>query len=601
MRDIGPAERWLVLEKQDSMDIAWIEVPRRIQEETLLIQELGLNPLTARLLTNRGIIAPAEAEKFLNPRLTDLHDPFGLPDMDKAARRIADAVASGDKIFIHGDYDVDGVTSTAIYVRSLTKLGGDVIYRVPHRHNDGYDLKPQSISWAHEQGATLIVTTDCGIQAQEAVDFANSLGMTVIVTDHHEQGVSLPNAYAVVNPQRHDSAYPFPYLAGVGVAFKTMQAVTRLLKPEWEQAFIRNFLDLVACGTVADVMPLQDENRIFASFGLEALRTTKKVGLRALLHGAGIDVTKKLSAEAVGFGIGPRINAVGRIDDAAIALDLMLTTNEDEAAALVERLNECNIERQRTQKRVTAEAVLKVMTEGLSKQPVMLVANKNWNAGVVGIVAGKLVEQFHRPAIVISISDDGTWGKGSARSIRALDIFETISSCSDVLLSCGGHAYAAGLSLSMDQFDTFYARLIEHAGSRLKEEDFRPQVQIDAFIDPCLIDVAMIDEWAQLEPFGASNPSPIFASKAVNVIGKRKIGKDMTHLKLIVEQKNSAAQSWQAECVAWGRAEQWDDSMTDTGPVDIAFSPTINNYQGRRSLQLVLKDLLKTSDLTVQV
>jgi len=583
------------------VDYVWTEIPRRVQDESLLVQELGLNPLTARLLTNRGLVTPAAAEKFLNPRLTDLHDPFGLPDMDKAAHRIATAVNTGEVLFIHGDYDVDGVTSTAIYVRSLIKLGGKVIYRVPHRHNDGYDLKPLAIQWAHEQGAKLIITTDCGIQAQEAVDYANSLGMTVIVTDHHEQGMTLPNAYAVVNPQRHDSTYPFAHLAGVGVAFKTMQAVTRLLKPDWEQAFIRNFLDLVACGTVADVMPLMDENRVFASFGLEALRTTKKVGLRALLKGAGIDVGNRLSAEAVGFGIGPRINAVGRIDDAAIALDLMLTTDESEAMSLVDRLNECNLERQRTQKRVTAEAVLKVVTDGLDKLPIVIVSNKKWNSGVVGIVAGKLVEQFHRPAIVISESDDGAWGKGSARSIPALDIFEAISTCNDILLSCGGHAFAAGLALSMDQFRSLTDRLNDFVGNRLTEADYLPQIVVDAYVDPRLIDVALLDEWSQLEPFGAANPSPIFASRGVQVIGKRKIGKDMSHLKLIVEHKESERQPWQAECVAWGRAEQWSDEVTGDGPVDIAFSPTINNYQGRRSLQLVLKDLVKSANLPAEV
>jgi single-stranded-DNA-specific exonuclease len=584
------------------MDVVWKEIPRKEAEEKLLVSQLGIHLLTARLLTNRGITTPELADKFLNPSLSYLHDPFALPDMDRAARRIADAVTQGEQIFVHGDYDVDGVTSTAIYVRCLTKLGANVIYRVPHRHNDGYDLKPESIKRANELGAKLVITTDCGIQASEAVDLANNLGMTVIVTDHHEQGLSLPNAYAVVNPQRHDSSYPFAGLAGVGVAFKTMQAVTRLLKPEWEQAFIKNFIDLVACGTVADVMPLVDENRVFASFGLEALRNTKKVGLRALLKGAGIDVSQRLSAEAVGFGIGPRINAVGRIDDASIALDLMLTTDESEAELLVSRLNECNIERQQAQKRVTAEAVLKVVTDGLATHPVLVVSGQNWNAGVVGIVAGKLVEQFHRPTIVISVSDDGTWGKGSARSIHALDIFEAISSCSKHLLSCGGHAFAAGLSLSMAEYEPFCQELCSYAGARLKPEDFLPVISVDAFVDPEQLDIDLLDQWACLEPFGAANPSPILAARSVNVLGQRKIGRDFSHLKLIVEHKNEAMQSWQADCVAWGKANEWSDQLSETGPVDIVFSPSINSYQGRRSLQLVLKDLVpSTPQIPAQV
>ena len=316
--------------------------------------------------------------------------------MDKAARRIADAVTSGESIFVHGDYDVDGVTSTAVYVRALKRLGANPLYRIPHRQNDGYDLKTRAVEAAHAQNASLVITTDCGIQAREAVEYANSLGMTVIITDHHEPGEHLPNAYAVVNPRRHDSTYPFPALAGVGVAFKTMQAVTRLLKPDWEASFIKNFLDLVACGTVADVMPLVDENRVLVSFGLEALRCTKKVGLRALLAGAGVDCEKRLSSESVAFGLAPRINAAGRLDDAVIALDLLLTADEGEAKRLVDRLNEVNIERQQTQRRVTAEAVLKVIwwVGCISKRPIVLVltiAGLELRAWLES-VAGKLVE-----------------------------------------------------------------------------------------------------------------------------------------------------------------------------------------------------------------
>jgi single-stranded-DNA-specific exonuclease len=577
------------------MDIIWKETPRQDHAEAQLVRELGLHALTARLLTNRGLLDPDQAETFLRPSLSHLHDPFGLPDMDKAAHRIAEAARSGETIFIHGDYDVDGVTSTALYVRALTKLGAKVVYRVPHRHQDGYDLKARAIEWAHQQGASLIITTDCGIQAREAVSFANSLGMTVIVTDHHEPGETLPDAYAVVNPHRRDSSYPFPYLAGVGVAYKTMQAVTRLLKPEWENAFLQNFLDLVATGTVADVMPLLGENRVFAYYGLEALRRSKKVGLRSLLDGARIDLSKRLTTESVGYGIGPRINAVGRLDDAAIALDLLLTTDADEANRLVDRLNECNLERQQAQKRITAEAILRVVQQGLAKKPVVVVASQGWNAGVVGIVAGKLVEQFHRPAIVIGTNEDGSWGKGSARSIPALDIFKAISQCRDLLETCGGHAYAAGLSLTMDRFDDFYTKLCVYAEARLTPDDFRPQICLDAVVPPNPIDVSLLDEWDQLEPYGEANPAPHLASRSVKVCGKRRIGKDLSHLKLVVASGDSDTIHWQAECVAWGRALDWDDSIDSGDDIDIAYVPTINSYNGRRSVQLVIKDLRRAT------
>ena len=344
--------------------------PRR-----LLTRELRVHPLTARLLVNRGLADPAEADAFLRPGLHRLHDPFGLPDMDKAARRIADAIARGEIIFIHGDYDVDGVTSTALYVRTLAALGAKLEYRVPHRKRDGYDLKAEAVDWAKAQGASLVITSDCGIQAREAVAHANGLGLTVIVTDHHEPGETLPDAYAVVNPHRRDSTYPFPHLAGVGVAFKVMQAVVRLVKPEHENAYVQKFLDLVACGTVADVMPLQGENRVFASLGLKALARTRKVGLRALLDGARIDTSKPLTAEAVGFGIGPRINAVGRLDDAAVALDLLLTGDPEAAQALVEKMNACNVQRQQEQQRILAEALAQLQGQDMDGLSVLVVSS----------------------------------------------------------------------------------------------------------------------------------------------------------------------------------------------------------------------------------
>ncbi len=567
----------------------WTEPERDAKAEQALVRELRLHPLSARLLCNRGLCDPAAADAFLRPELSQLHDPFGLPDMDKAARRIKDALATGETIFIHGDYDVDGVTSTAVYVRTLTALGAKLEYRVPHRKRDGYDLKSGAIDYAYEKGATLVITSDCGIQAREAVAYANSLGMTVIVTDHHEPGEVLPPAYAVVNPHRHDSTYPFPSLAGVGVAFKTMQALVRLVQPTHESAFIQKFLDLVACGTVADVMPLLGENRVFASFGLRQLAVTRKVGLRALLDGAGIKTNKPLSAEAVGFGIGPRINAVGRLDDAAVALDLMLTGDPEEARLLVEKLNAFNVERQQAQRRILEEAKLVVANLDLDRTKVLVIASPGWNAGVVGIVAGKLVEAYGRPAIVIGVNDEETHGKGSARSIPGFDMFQGIQLCRDLLQSCGGHEMAAGLSLTMDNLAGFEEKINAHARATLTDEDFVPRLAHDGTIDPSALSLDLLEEWARFAPFGQANPEPRFASQNLLICDARRIGKDMTHLKMRVR----AAMMDPTDCIAWGQGD-WADRAGPGEFLEAVYTPQINEWNGRRLLQFNIKDLRRS-------
>ncbi len=564
----------------------WTEPERNAKAEQTLVRELRVHALTARLLCNRGLSDPAVADAFLRPSLSQLHDPFGLPDMDKAAHRIKDALAMGETIFVYGDYDVDGVTSTAVYVRALTALGAKLEYRVPHRKRDGYDLKSGAIDYAHEKGATLIITSDCGIQAREAVTYANSLGMTVIVTDHHEPGEVLPPAYAVVNPHRHDSTYPFPNLAGVGVAFKTMQAVVRLVQPTHENAFIQKFLDLVACGTVADVMPLLGENRVFASFGLKQLATTRKVGLRALLDGAGINTDKPLSAESVGFGIGPRINAVGRLDDAALALDLMLTGDPEEARLLVEKMNAFNVERQQAQRRILEEAKLIVANLDLDKTKVLVIASPGWNAGVVGIVAGKLVDAYYRPAIVIGVNDEETHGKGSARSIPGFDMFQGIQLCRDLLQSCGGHEMAAGLSLSMENLADFNEKINAHARATLSDDDFVPRLAHDGTINPSALSLNLLEDWAQLAPFGQANPEPKFASHNLLICDAKRMGKDMSHLKMRVRAEAMDP----TDCIAWGQGD-WADRAGPGEYLEAVYTPQINEWNGRRLLQFNIKDL----------
>jgi single-stranded-DNA-specific exonuclease len=564
----------------------WTEPERDPAAEQTLTRDLRVHPLTARLLCNRGLTDPAQADAFLRPSLNQLHDPFGLPDMDKAARRIKDALAAGETIFIHGDYDVDGVTSTAVYVRTLSALGAKLEYRVPHRKRDGYDLKTAAVDHAHALGATLIITSDCGIQAREAVAYANGLGMTVIVTDHHEPGETLPPAYAVVNPHRRDSTYPFPNLAGVGVAFKTMQALVRLVRPTHEGAFLQKFLDLVACGTVADVMPLLGENRVFASFGLRQLAATRKVGLRALLEGAGINTDKPLSAEAVGFGIGPRINAVGRLDDAALALDLMLTGDPEEARRLVETMNAFNVERQQAQRRILEEAKRIVAARDLDRSRVLVIASPGWNAGVVGIVAGKLVDAYYRPTVVIGVNDEETHGKGSARSIPGFDMFRGIQACRELLDSCGGHEMAAGLSLSMEKLEAFEAMINAHAAQTMTDEDLVPRLAHDGLIDPSALSLGLLEDWAQLAPFGQANPEPRFASRNLLICETRRIGKDMSHLKMRVR----AAMMDPTDCVAWGQGD-WAERAGPGDSLEAVYTPQINEWNGRRLLQFNIKDL----------
>ena len=561
----------------------WTAPPRNEAAEAALTQELGLPLLTARLLVNRGISDPDTADAFLHPALSQLHDPFLLPDMDRGARRIADAVQSGETVFIYGDYDVDGVSSTAVYVRALAALGAKLVWRVPHRRVDGYDLRVRGVEWAHEQGAKLVITSDCGIQSHAAVARAAELGMATVITDHHEPGDTLPAAHAVINPHRHDSTYPFPMLAGVGVAYKVCQAVTRLLKPDWEAPFQQNFLDLAACGTVADVMPLTGENRVLASLGLKVLRRTKKAGLRALLEAAGINTERPLTSEAIGFGIGPRINAVGRLGDAAEALELLLTTDADEAGRLAGVLNEYNVLRKGEQQRVLHEAEMLLAAQNIPDLSILVLASPGWNAGVVGLAAGRIAERTCRPTIVIGVGDDGAWGKGSARSAAGYNIFAGISSCRALLETCGGHEGAAGLSLNMTNFDAFHAQIASHAASVLTPADFVPRFAHDGVAELSAFSVSLLDEWNALAPFGNGNPEPLFVSESVAVCDVKRQGKDQNTLKLRLREGGVFL-----DAVGF-RMGDWAERIG--ARVDVLYSPSVNEWNGKRSVQLKLHDL----------
>ena len=444
----------------------------------VLARELGVSPVTARLLCIRGMGAIEDARRFLAPRLEDLHDPFALADMASAVDRILAAIAAKERIAVHGDYDVDGVTSTVILRRALELLGADVVHFIPERFRDGYGLQPATIDRLHGDGIHLIISVDCGIRADEAATRARELGIDLIITDHHEPDTSLPTALAVINPKRHDCTYPDKNLAGVGVALKLVQALCgRTGHANWLSAFVK----IAAIGTLADVVPLTGENRIIAKLGLGMLsKGPHKVGLRALLDVCGL-AGREIDSYHIGFVVAPRVNAAGRMSTPDIAARLLLASDEtmgEEARALAEQLNSENIRRQQEEAEIVAQARKTVETDlEVGSRTVIVVAGDGWHRGVIGIVASKLVDAFHRPAIVISI--DGDIAHGSCRSIPSFNMLGALESCGELMTKFGGHKQAAGLTLESGRIRELRARVNEYADSRLGPDDLRPRLWID--------------------------------------------------------------------------------------------------------------------------
>ncbi|HEY0866260.1 MAG TPA: single-stranded-DNA-specific exonuclease RecJ, partial [Fimbriimonas sp.] len=424
----------------------WVIDERNREAEARLVKELGISSLVAAVLAQRGITEPADADRFLHPRLDDLHSPASLPDYQSAISAILGAKERKELIYVHGDYDVDGITSASIFTRFLRAIGCEVKVHVPHRMKEGYGIHLTAVDDAISAGAKLFLTCDCGSGALEQIEKAREAGMTVVVTDHHSIGECFPNAHAFVNPHRTDSNYPFAELSGAGVAFKICEGITQEIGFKLD-SFYRAYLDLAALGTIADVMPLRGENRIIARFGLERLADTKKAGLQALKEVAGLEAGKPVRAYHVGFVLGPRLNATGRIDDAATALKLLMTTDANEARSLALQIEQFNIARRAEQDRIIEEAVQMVVETQSHLKNVIVVSNPGWHTGLVGIVAGRLVDMFHRPVFVLNEGEDGRC-KGSARTIPGFDLADAIRSFPD-LMEGGGHAMAAGCSFPL--------------------------------------------------------------------------------------------------------------------------------------------------------
>jgi single-stranded-DNA-specific exonuclease len=545
---------------------------------------LGIAPVVARLLCQRGLGDPDEATRFLNPSLDQLHDPMALADMGVAIDRTMGAVARGERVAIHGDYDVDGVTSTVILRRALELLGADVVHFIPERLKDGYGLQPAAIDRLHADGVSLIISVDCGIRGADAARRARELGIDLIITDHHEPDTELPPALAVINPKRHDCGYPDKYLAGVGVALKLVQALCRQAQRE---RWLPGFVKVAAIGTLADVVPLVGENRVIAKVGLELLsRGPHKVGLRSLLDVAGL-AGKTIDSYHISFMVAPRVNAAGRMSTPDIATRLLLASDEalgEEARALALQLDSENLRRQEEEADILAAAKKVAQTDpDIGARAVLVVAGEGWHRGVIGIVASKLVDAFHRPAIVLSV--DGDVAHGSCRSIPAFDMLGALERCAPLMMRFGGHRQAAGLMMEAARVRELRLAVNAVADETLGPEDLMPRLFIDGDLTFRGINGGVASGVASLAPFGAGNPRPVFAARGVEVIdGPRKLKE--RHLKMALKQDGRIFRA-----IAWRSAERHDYIAEHKAALDIAFSLDQNQYNGEMFVELTLADL----------
>ena len=555
----------------------WNTVPHDGARATAVARDLNLPLPAAVLLAGRGFADGDAVRSFLAPRLSTLSDPFLLPDAEKAAARIWESIDRGEPIAVYGDYDVDGITATALLVRFLGGVGARVTPFLPLRLEEGYGLSPDGLRRCVEESRPkLIITVDCGTGSVEAVKLAGEMGITVIITDHHTPSSENAAAFALVNPKL-GSDTSLHILAGVGVAFKLCHALAKLRRDRCAHVDLKKSLDFVALGTIADIVPLSGENRILARHGLAALNATDCIGLKALAKVAGI--TGAIDAYEVGFRLGPRLNAAGRLGDALNSLKLLLTDSETLAELAARELDESNRQRQDVEKQIVQEAMERIQAEFDPARDFAVVAfGEGWHPGVIGIVASRLCQQFHRPVACIAM--DGKSGRGSCRSIDCFDMVAGLGRCSDLLVKFGGHAMAAGLELELDRLDDFRRRFNEVARELLAGADLRPVQRVDAWLGLRDVDNRLLDTLDQMRPFGVGNTTPTWASRGVRIVGQPKtVGHG--HLKFLAAQGGV-----QREAIAWNMA----DRPIPPGELDLAFQVKKDHYMGRDKLVLNVQD-----------
>jgi single-stranded-DNA-specific exonuclease len=562
-------------------------VPRReaAKDPSRLAETAVLSAVVAGVLAARGVESEEDARALLSPSLEQLHDPYLMLGMRESVARVLRAVDAGERILVYGDYDVDGTTGTVVLRRALSFLGAKTGYHVPHRFTEGYGIRRDVLERAKEDGYSLVISVDCGIRAFEPLEWAQRAGLDVIITDHHlpddEEGA--PPAYAVLNPNQRGCTYPDKNLAGVGVAFKLAHA---LFRERGLEAKVPGFLKIVAIGTVADVAQLTGENRAIVALGLADLHRATNPGLRALMEIAGCGDGTGMRAFDIGFRLGPRINAAGRMDAARAVVELFETKSNEEARALAEHLDARNRERREVQQQVTERAVAELELTGQEVTAVVVVAGEGWHRGVIGLAASKIAERLQRPAVVISLDEDGT-GHGSARSGEGFHMLDALTECADILEAFGGHAHAAGLSVRRENVAELRRRLNVYASRVMREEggDGHPRLEYDLELPADALSLDLCAELEALEPFGAGWPRPVFVTRNLRVVGEPRVLKER-HLKFGV-----AAGGRVQDCIWWGGAERATATPRPGARIELAYSVEANCWNGNTRLQLVVEDL----------
>ena len=561
------------------MNKKW-EIYKVDEQKVNKIEQKGINRLLATILSNRGITEDEQIRIYLNPTREDFYNPYLMPDMEKAVDRIIKAIQEKQKVIIYGDYDVDGITSVTVLKSYLEERGLNVDYYIPNRLEEGYGLNKPAIESIANKNYNLMITVDCGISAIDEVKYAKELGLEVIVTDHHETAEEIPDAIAVVDAKRKDNQYPCRNLAGVGVVFKLIQAISQKLDID-EKEYLK-YLDIVCIGTISDIVPLVDENRVIVKLGLKLLQQTKNIGLKTILMLSGYN---KIDSSTISFGVAPRINACGRMGHQEEALKLFLSKDINEVNELAQILNEYNRQRQEKEKSIFLEAVEKIQANELDKNNVIIIDGEGWHHGVIGIVSSKITEMYFKPSILLCF--EGEEGKGSGRSVPGFDLHEALQKCSNNLYKFGGHSMAVGLTVKKEQYEEFKKQL-EEIGQEQKVDKIMTKLKIDSQIDINEINNEMVESLKEMEPFGEENKTPLFVFKNLKIDSIRALSEGK-HIKLTLKKENSNI----IGAIGFNMGNLTDEYYIGD-KVDVVGTLEINTYNGEESLQIVLKDIMKS-------